>query len=589
MSKRLSLSLLILVAFTVFCGLPAVFAAPIIPASQSAITKYYIPVNIVNTAGTATLAGFQEDLVGLPAYVNALAGNVYVFNGISGAVLPSWANATGSIYFNMLSNTIPSGGSANGIYYIGIGSPSININSAANQIGSYSYTSYDSGNIVFQVYDDFYGTSLKSFWTLGAAVASATVNNGLTFVVNSASNPGGSWTNTAMRDSGQGTVAYPAKLIADIAQPASSGCSGIDTDGIGVSGSDVGTAGILMSVAQGGWGGASPVSGTGSWPNSMSSATYYIASIYTSSSAFILNMNGITMSVGTGAQPTGVGFVADQGCGSASSATVDAKWILVAVAPPANIMPSTSYGALNAVSSASINLPASTGYGVSFNIVGTCLGTDTCNIYNTANGVLIATGTTTATYATGVLSVGAHTYNAVDSSSHTSSGTQTLTVTQGTPVVTLPSFPANQVYSSSPITITANIVSVNNQLTANVWITNINIASFTTQTTFNVNGNVLGIYTVVANTLGNGNYVAATTTNTFVIYVPFAAQNTIGIASITPTSSPFTWNTYYPAYLSVNSPSATLNYSLTQVISSTATQLTTNAAGLGYLPPPTTR
>ena len=102
-----------------------------------------------------------------------------------------------------------------------------------------------------------------------------------------------------------------------------------------------------------------------------------------------------------------------------------------------------------------------------------------------------------------------------------------------------------------------------------------------------MNGNVLGIYTVVANTLGNGNYVAATTTtNTFVIYVPFAAQNTIGIASITPTSSPFTWNTYYPAYLSVNSPSATLNYSLTQVISSTATRLTTNAAGLGYLPPP---
>ena len=207
MSKRLSLSLLILVAFTVFCGLPAVFATPIIPASQSAITKYYIPVNIVNTAGTATLAGFQEDLVGLPAYVNALAGNVYVFNGISGAVLPSWANATGSIYFNMLSNTIPSGGSANGIYYIGIGSPSININSAANQIGSYSYTSYDSGNIVFQVYDDFYGTSLKSFWTLGAAVASATVNNGLTFVVNSASNAGGGWTNTAMRDSaGHGSI-----------------------------------------------------------------------------------------------------------------------------------------------------------------------------------------------------------------------------------------------------------------------------------------------------------------------------------------------------------------------------------------------
>ena len=208
-TNKLRLSLLAICALLALAVPNLVYASGcgVVPTSQVSAIKYCIPVNVVNIVGSGTTSGFQLELTGLPSAVpNAMAGNILVYNGISGAVLNSWASNATAIWVNLGTSTIPASGSANGIYYLGIGAPNTNLYSATNGFGAYTCNSlsYDSGNLVFGVYDDFCGTSLKSFWSLGAEVASATVNNGLTFVVNSASNPAGSWTNSAYVDNGAG-------------------------------------------------------------------------------------------------------------------------------------------------------------------------------------------------------------------------------------------------------------------------------------------------------------------------------------------------------------------------------------------------
>ncbi len=113
-----------------------------------------------------------------------------------------------------------------------------------------------------------------------------------------------------------------------------------------------------------------------------------------------------------------------------------------------------------------------------------------------------------------VVAAGSYTINALDTTT-LASVVQILTVNRATPAITLPNFPQSPICGGGTATVTANIVTLNNQLAANVYANGANIAQFTTQNTFTESASAT--YSVVANTLGNGNYIPTSVSNSFAI------------------------------------------------------------------------
>jgi hypothetical protein len=182
-STRLLLPLILLLGFLIpITG--ATGACGNLPSSISSLIIACVPANIVNTQGVATASGFQQMFSNTP--FNAMKGNVVVYNGLSGSLMPAWVENSSIVWVNLLGNTIPALGSANGIYYFGFGASSTNFftsNNPANEIGeapqlSGTYGQYDNGKIVFPtLYDGFWQGTLSSLWNNAGGV---TVNNGLT-------------------------------------------------------------------------------------------------------------------------------------------------------------------------------------------------------------------------------------------------------------------------------------------------------------------------------------------------------------------------------------------------------------------------
>ena len=130
-----------------------------------------IPVNIVNTQSTATSGNFQE-MLNLP--FNALTGDLVVYNGLSGNLMPTWVESNGIAWVNLGANTIAASSSANGIYYIGINSGT-NFFISGNEIGEApqlpaAYGEYDNGANVFTIY--FNGNVPTSSFTLSGSGSS---------------------------------------------------------------------------------------------------------------------------------------------------------------------------------------------------------------------------------------------------------------------------------------------------------------------------------------------------------------------------------------------------------------------------------
>ena len=99
--------------------------------------------------------------------------------------------------------------------------------------------------------------------------------------------------------------------------------------------------------------------------------------------------------------------------------------------------------------------------------------------------------------------------------------TNSIIITQASPPITFPSpTPSISaygefVYNGIAIPLTANIMSYNNQLTANFYVNGTLINSFITQNTVDVAA--AGNYIMLANTLGNSNYTANSITKTIEI------------------------------------------------------------------------
>ena len=172
-----------------------------------------IPADMVNSQSTATPANFQQMFNALP--FNALAGNVVVYNGISGALMPAWVESNSLIWVNLGSNTIAPYGSANNIYYFGLGPAGTNFFSPTfgNNIGeapqlSPTYALYDNGNSIFTFYDNFpTGENLGAKWDTTAA-ASVVIGNGISFTGASPSDNGNNAQITLLST-------YPRPLVID--------------------------------------------------------------------------------------------------------------------------------------------------------------------------------------------------------------------------------------------------------------------------------------------------------------------------------------------------------------------------------------
>jgi hypothetical protein len=163
-----------------------------VPPSIAPLILTCIPINITNTQGIATPVNFQQLLPVPIALFSGLAGNVVVYNSISGALMPAWVESGSVIWVNLLGNTIAASSSANGIYYFGFGSPSTNFLISGNNIGeapqlSPTYAQYDNGNSVFNFYDNFAGNTLNAnIWQVNNGIGGTdSVSNYITLSVGS--------------------------------------------------------------------------------------------------------------------------------------------------------------------------------------------------------------------------------------------------------------------------------------------------------------------------------------------------------------------------------------------------------------------
>ncbi len=142
-------------------------------------------------------------------------------------------------------------------------------------------------------------------------------------------------------------------------------------------------------------------------------------------------------------------------------------------------------------------------------------------VYNLNNQIItqnnLSSNNENVILTTNALPVGVYNVNSIMSNDGVDIfATNSLTISKATPSITLPNFPANFVYNGNTVDVTANIVSVNNQLLANDFLNGNLIGSFATSNIISV-GPSAGNYIIVTNTLGNGNYLPASVTNSLTI------------------------------------------------------------------------
>ncbi len=148
------------VSFAAGCGT--------LPSGVSSFVASCYPVNIINSQTRATSSGLQVKLSSYP--VNALAGNTFVYNSVSGMQMPAWVESNGIVWVNLGANTIAASSSANSIYYVAVGGSGTNFFTSGNNIGeapqlsgsntATGYGTYDNGASVFTQYG---GKSWASF------------------------------------------------------------------------------------------------------------------------------------------------------------------------------------------------------------------------------------------------------------------------------------------------------------------------------------------------------------------------------------------------------------------------------------------
>jgi len=190
--------LLVLLAALAFVGLAN--AAPTIPSG----IQYYAAVNITNSQTTATPSPFQQminitesSFSSYIAYNNNFANFEYFY--ANGTIIPAWieSNSSGKlITWAKLTPSIAASGKLT--IYLGFVNKTTNLLSSSGTSGigeapqlSSTYAEYDDGVRVFNVYQNFAGSSCPSGWSCqsGAKIDNGAILNGADINSTSAYSP----------------------------------------------------------------------------------------------------------------------------------------------------------------------------------------------------------------------------------------------------------------------------------------------------------------------------------------------------------------------------------------------------------------
>jgi len=595
----------ILFLLALSAGLPLVSASGCgtTPSSISSLISSCIPVNIVNTNGATTASGLQVLFSNTP--VNVLVGNVVVYNGISGAVVPAWAETYNSLWVNLGANVIAGSTGANGIYYLGIASSGVNFfPGGANGIGesptqSPFYAEYDTGNIVFPIlYQNFLGTSTPSGW---ATAGTVTINNGITVGTGSSG-----YMDTI------GTFGDNSAEILDFygSTPTQTGPSAMNIgfNDQGEAGAVI--AGLCMMGAGGcngganylGFGNSDSVPGTYT-PTGFTTTSPEIYSLHWSSSAgFTAQQNyGTPVVSGGSTTSTGtyVGVVQSAGGANGAPGTI-LQWFRIRLNPPGGVMPTVTYGSAPTASSISIS-PNPAVYDQPVTITATCQTGDTC-LVTTLSNVVLASGTTSATYtycsgqnAETCNAPSALTFNGVDSTLGTNA-LATLTINKG-PTILSESNCGNEIWlgvlgyqcSTTASFVTQNSVDAAQQIVLNQFLNNLDVGSTTTSTNSVTNtiSNTILCANYVANVLGTGNFVGNSITQTWCGYTPLYIENWSTTYSSAAPGTPNVIDTWhYPIKLYTQSPSNNIIFNLNRSINSGSwNTVMGHVLNISYVPP----
>lgn len=507
----------------------------------------YLNISLNNQQASAISAGTQIMItfngLNYTSYFNGNTINLEVFNGLTGNILYSWfegnqLNELQTAGFNGVSNDIiwvvlPSqiAASTDAVNVLSIGfltitSTALNGNNmgmapqlyCASGCPQSSYAEYDNGANVFSYYQSFGGSlsALPAGWAdFGDAFTTtfSATNTEISSTV-SLSNWGGINTVTPsslnaypnILDSLQASVSPTQQTFGYCDNTGASGNCG-NSNAIRSIGTGMGTCTSSAAICFTNIGTQTQLTESFSTAPSV----YSIESPSQSTANILMTYNQIY--VATGLSTSLLNNWIDYAVANAEQYYI--YWTRGREYPPNNIMPTVTASAVTASSSLSITInPSSMTYGSTSTITATCLpSTDTCDV-DAPLGTHLCTGTGTCSYTTPILAAGTYTYYANDITAvQTKSGT--LTVNKATPAITLPSFPANFIYNGNGAIITANIVTLFNQVQANDFINSASLAAFITQNTFTETN--AGTYVIVANSLATANYIAASVTNTLVI------------------------------------------------------------------------
>ena len=581
-----------LVLLTPFLLLMLMGIASASPTSIPSGIQYYVPINLTNSQSTATASPFQQ-MVNITestyssyiAYSGSTANFEYFYS--NGTIIPAWieSNSSGKLITWVKTVSIPA--SSKITIYLGSVAKTTNLLSSSGTSGigeapqlSATYGEYDDGANVFQLYQNFAGTTVPTGWT--GSATDVTINNGATvafggYLTTSAlyglnasqildfgftaptANAGDAWYQIGYVSQSGGFTYEPSTSIAWSTNDAPPSLA----TGIGTSASSIDFA-------------------TGTAP----AGTFNVGTVYwgasTSSSGWIDYGSKITSTTDVPTAQLYVGINNNQADGSAPPVST-LYWLRIRAYPPSGVMPSVSFGAVLRPLSLTIS-PNPATYGQAVTITATCpVSTDTCAIDYPSLGTAIATGTGSATYTYTAFSLAAGTYSsfyANDTTQGTNSTSQKLTINKNsTYTFTLTSCGA-QVYPYSCNT-TAKITTHKNQLSASLYL-NSKLLGNTTTTISNLQNGTIGSYSYIFNTTGNTNYTSKSTTANFLSYIPiniyYANSTTSEIHKKLNTSG-----LYLIPKCTNNAASLSLGYCIGNIAYSTSTTLSGNIYVFGNI------
>ncbi|MEM3661925.1 MAG: hypothetical protein QXG73_03800, partial [Candidatus Micrarchaeaceae archaeon] len=434
----------------------------------------------------------------------------------NGTIIPSWieSNSSGKIItWVKIKNTTTS-------FYLGFASKTTNLLSSSGTTGigeapqlSSTYAQYDDGASVFNNYWNFAGTTLPSgFTTAIGSTSSITQNNGITITSNQ--NVPGAYLEYNTEILATSVIADSYSAITSVATQAGYQAGVSWFTNIVSSGNPSYAAGIGSISSSGtsigitGYNGGNPSSSQ----LATTSSTYKVWSLWAVSDVYYAQVNYTNQVSDTISSNMADEYLTLAGNSNGASVSFKTYWLRTRAYPPSGTMPSVSFGAVQAVSTApTLTItPNPATYGSSITITATCpSSSDSCAIDYPSLGTAIATGTGSATYTYPAYALAAGTYAkyyAVDKTSGLNSTAQTLTINKNSTTLTWLKQGKNSVYGLTQNT-TAKINTHNNQLSANLYL-NGNLIGSTNTIITNLQS-ALGTYSYTFNTTGNVNYTAA--------------------------------------------------------------------------------